>query len=158
KRAGVKTAGIFRVGKSPPPAERWQENARSQAGGKGRRDYSVVAAAGFDWPEGFDAPFANRHAAPVQVHRGAAMGRYYFAPVADPDRGVLGIDVGVLFGKARQMLLGSALDDGRAEIARNRLAARVEHIPVGPPADDGRQDRQGAAEFRPNLVIGTVHE
>ena len=56
------------------------------------------------------------------------------------------------------LLAWPALDDRRAEVLRDRLAAGVEDVPARPPADHRRQDRQRAAELRPHRVIGAVHQ
>src|SRR5437660_2208373 len=98
--------------------------------------YSIVPAAGFDGPQGFDASLSMRNAVAVQIHGGTAVGGDDFPAIADAHRRVAGLDVGVLFRQPRDHIMGSALDDRAAEIPGDGLAAGVEDIPLRPSAND----------------------
>src|SRR5436190_14020270 len=98
---------------------------------------SIISPARFNWPNGLHMAAANAKALAMQVHRGAAMRRDNLAALAEGNSGRVHIDARVFLGKLDDFFAGSAFNDRHAEIFRDRLAPRVENIPMRAPADDG---------------------
>src|SRR5689334_13375810 len=104
---------------------------------------SIVPTAGLDGPDRRDLALPYRDGRPVQVHRGAAVRRQHFPPRADGDERAGRLDPRVLLGKLEYLFALGPLDDGRAEVPGDGLAAGVQHVLAGPGADDGRQNGEG---------------
>src|SRR6266508_2213022 len=125
----------------PPPASRssWAASPSVK-----RVVLSVISPARLDGPHGLDTPAAVRHALTMQVHRRATVGRQYLAALSHLRPCPAVLDLGVLLRQPHHLFLRPALDRRRAEVLRDRLAARIEDIPARPPADDRALDRQRA--------------
>src|SRR5262249_16356159 len=96
---------------------------------------SIIPSAGLNGPERFNSPLADRHAAAVEVHGGTAVGGNYLAPVAYPNT-VRTLNGRVLLRQLLYLVIGVSLDDRRAEVARNGLAAGVQDVVSCVPTDD----------------------
>src|SRR5437870_13356603 len=86
------------------------------------------------------------------------MGRQNLATIADLDRARFTFDDGVLLDQLDDFFFGMTFDGGRAEVARDRLRAGIENVAIRFLADNGGQNRQGAAELRPDRVVSDIHE
>src|SRR5262245_38128192 len=96
---------------------------------------SIIASARLDGPKGLDTSLAHRDAAAVQVHGRTAVSWDDLDAIADADRRVLAVDVGVFFGQTGELVLRPALDDRHAEVLGDRLATGVQDVPCGPSAN-----------------------
>src|SRR5579883_808588 len=101
---------------------------------------SIIAPAGLDRPNRLNTTSTDTQAGAVQVHGSTAMGGDDLHGIADAHGGVGRLDRGMLLGQLGHAILAAALDLRGAEVAGDRLAAGVQHVPARRPANHGGQD------------------